>query len=272
MNIADAHCHLESEEFEGRLDGVLAEARNTGVTQIVTAAVRPEEWAKSKAIASATLGAPTCFDGTLAGRDAGAPRISFAWGIHPWYAAEHHFSDLERLATAAREGAVAIGEIGLDRKIESPAFGLQQRLFEAQLEVACDINLPVVMHCRGAFNELVESLRRVGVPKAGGMIHAFSGSVEMAEICLGLGLVFSMGASLSYKPSKKRLQVLGRIYPDAFLIETDSPDMPPAQAPDKPNVPANIRYNLAGVAAMLGRTEEEVAEVSMRNAGRLFGF
>lgn len=254
MNIVDAHCHLAAEEFEGRLDAILLDARNAGVTRLVTAAVTPDDWTQTKEIAMAY------------------PEVSFTWGIHPWYAAEWHFAALDRLATAAREGASGIGEIGLDRKIETPLFDVQQRLFEAQLEVARTINLPVVIHCRGAFNELIESLRRVGVPRAGGMIHAFSGSLEMAEICISLGLVFSMGASLSYKPSKKRLQVLGRIYPDAFLIETDSPDMPPAQAPEGPNVPANIRYNLAGVAAILSRTEEDVAEVSGRNAARLFGF
>jgi len=254
MNIIDAHCHLEAEEFEGRLDEILLDARNAGATRLVTAAVTPDDWTRSKEIAATY------------------PEVSFTWGIHPWYAAEDHFGVLDRLATAAREGAVGIGEIGLDRKIETPSFALQQRLFEAQLEVARMIDLPVVMHCRGAFNELLESLRRVGAPRAGGMIHAFSGSLEMAEICISLGLVFSMGASLSYKPSKKRLQALGRIYPDAFLIETDSPDMPPAQAPKGSNVPANIRYNLKGAAEILGRTEEEVAEVSERNAARLFRF
>ena len=251
--LVDAHCHLEAEEFSDRLPEVLAEARGAGIVRLVTASVTPEEWPRSAAIAATH------------------PEVAFAWGIHPWFVREEHLSHMERLAMARETGAVAIGEIGLDKKIESPDFALQQRLFEAQLAVAQAIGLPVVMHCRGAFNELIASLRRVGPLPAGGLVHAFSGSVEVAEECIGLGLSFSMGASLSYKPSKKRLAVLARIYPEHLLLETDSPDMPPAQVPEKPNMPANIRYNLAGAARMLGESEADVAAATTRNAARLFG-
>ena len=251
MQLIDAHCHLEAQVFEGRLGPVLEEARQAGVSALITAATRPGEWPVSKAIA------------------AQYPQVAFAWGIHPWFVEEAHRQALEPLREARRHGAVAIGEIGLDAKIGSPSLGLQVELFEAQLAIACAIALPVVMHCRGAFNELLASLRRVGVPGPGGMVHAFSGSAEIAEECIALGLSFSMGASLSYRKGQKRAKVIEHAYPNHLLLETDSPDMPPVQA-EKPNVPANIRYNLSGLAAYVDETEEAVAAVTTQNAVRLF--
>ncbi len=137
--------------------------------------------------------------------------------------------------------------------------------------MAREAGLPVVIHCRGAFNELIECFQRVGQPPRGGIVHAFSGSVEVAEACLGYGLDFSMGGALSYRNSKKRAAVLARIYPDHLLLETDSPDMPPVQVKEKPNVPANILQNLHGAAELLGISAEAVAEDTARNAARVFG-
>ena len=251
MELVDAHCHLESEEFSEGLEGVLDRARGAGVVALITAAVTPEEWERSAAIAATH------------------PEVAFAWGIHPWFARPEHVGCMAALYEARARGAVAIGEIGLDAKIDVP-MALQQALFEAQLAVARDCELPVVMHCRGAFNELLASLDRTGVPERGGMVHAFSGSVEIAEQCLRRGLSFSMGASLSYRPSPKRMRVLERIYPDHLLLETDSPDMPPAGC-EKPNEPANIVRNLEGAAALLRVSPEDIARYTARNARELFG-
>ncbi len=254
MRLVDIHCHLEAEEFRGRLDAVLADARAAGVVKLVTASVAPEDWPVSQALARHY------------------PEVAFAWGVHPWYARAHHLEMLEPLTRAKETGAAAIGEIGLDTKVESPPMELQERIFAEQLRIAKEVGLPVVLHCRGAFNELLLALRRVGAPACGGVVHAFSGSVEIAEALIKLGIRFSMGGALTCKPSRKRVAVLQRIYPDHFLLETDSPDIPPVQAPEKPNVPANIRYALRGAAAILNVPEEMVAEQTTANAWRLFNF
>jgi TatD DNase family protein len=254
MQLIDVHCHLEAEEFEGNLDSLLSDARFAGVQKLVTASILPEQWAVSRDIA------------------ARYSEVAFAWGIHPWYVREEHVALVEGLYEARAAGACAIGEIGLDGKIESPVLGLQLRVFERQLVIAKELELPVVLHCRGAFNELLETLKRIGAPERGGVIHAFSGSVEVAEACLRYGLSFSMGGALTYHRSNKRAKTLKRIYPDHFLLETDSPDIPPVQALGRPNVPANIRYNLQGAAAYLGETEEAIAAQTTRNAVALFGF
>jgi len=254
MQLVDTHCHLEAEEFEGRLDSIVADARAAGVVKLVTASITPDQWPVSRAIA------------------ARYPEVAFAWGIHPWYALEEHRAQVNGLRQAREAGAAAIGEIGLDAKVESPPFAFQQELFEAQLRIAKDLDLPVVIHCRGAFNQLFEILKTVGAPGVGGMVHAFSGSVELAEECLKHGLYLSMGGALSYRNSKKREKVLHRVYPDHLVLETDSPDIPPVEVHGTTNVPANIRYNLAGAAAMLGVPEEDIATHTTRNAARLFRF
>jgi TatD DNase family protein len=252
MRLVDAHCHLEAEEFSGRVEEIVAEARAAGIVKLVTASWIPGVFETSRFLAERF------------------PEVSFAWGIHPWYACEEHFAGLDTLMQARTAGAVAIGEIGLDGKIPTP-MDLQVRIFEAQLAVARELDLPVILHCRGAFNELLLSVRRVGLSGRGGLVHAFSGSVEMAEACLQQGLYVCMGGALSYRRNTKRERALRRVYPEYLLLETDSPDIPPVQA-EKPNLPKNIRYNLAGAAAYLELPEEEVAEQTTQNAYRLFGW
>jgi TatD DNase family protein len=167
-------------------------------------------------------------------------------------------------------GAIAIGEIGLDKKIQSPLFDLQQNIFELQLQYAVDVNKPVIIHCRGAFNELLESINRVGIPKKGGVIHAYSGSAELAEILIKKGLSFSMGGTLTYRNSKKRDNVLKTIYPDYFLLESDSPDIPPVNTL-KPNVPANIILSLKAASEILMIDQESIAAATTENAKKILG-
>jgi len=255
MELVDAHCHLESEEFEGQVDPVLAEARAAGVVKLVTAAVEPGQW------------------GTSAGLAACYPEVAFAVGVHPWFVREEFEEKLGELACVAERGACAIGEIGLDKKIETPSLELQQLFFEEQIRIAEEIGLPIVVHCRGAFGELLACLKRVGAPSRGGVVHAFSGSVELAEELIGFGFSFSLGASLTYRNSKKRAAILRRIYPEYLLLETDSPDMPPVELRGRgePNVPANIVYNLRAAAETLEVSEQAVASATTRNAFRVFG-
>lgn len=253
MRLVDVHCHLEDPVFDDRLDDIITDARRAGIVRLITASVVPSDFAKSRSIA------------------ARYPEVSFALGIHPWYVTETSERDADSLAAARDLGAVAIGEIGLDRKIDAPDFELQRRIFEKQLAIANELSLPVVLHCRGAFSELVESLKRVGRPAGGGIIHAFSGSVEIAERCIAMNLSFSMGGTLTYRNSRKRETVVRRIYPDHFMLETDSPDIPPVECREKPNVPSNILYNLAAAAETLGRSREEVALRTTQTAERIFG-
>jgi TatD DNase family protein len=198
------------------------------------------------------------------------PQVEFSIGVHPWYVSEVDRDIKLKLDRASSMGAVAIGEIGLDMKIGSPEFELQKEIFELQLQYAVDTDMPIIVHCRGAFNELIEIFNRIGVPRRGGIIHAYSGSLEITEILIKKGLSFSMGGTLTYRNSRKRSEVLKRIYPDYFLLETDSPDIPPVNT-EKPNVPSNILLNLRAASEILSISEDKIAESTTANAIKIFG-
>jgi TatD DNase family protein len=253
MRLIDVHCHLEAEEFTGRLEDVLADARSVGVVGLITASVTPDQWALSLELARTF------------------PGVACVVGVHPWYCREEDLSLLDGLAEAVALGAVGIGEAGLDTKIDRTPFLLQEAVFERQLATARDLNVPMVLHCRGAFNEMLHCFRKIGVPRRGGIMHNFTGSAEVAEQFMEYGFAFSLGGILTYRNSRKRNDMLRRIYPDAFLLETDSPDIPPVEAKERPNVPTNIMHNLRAAAEILELTVEEVAETTARNAVRIFG-
>ncbi len=253
MRIIDVHCHLEAEEFAGRLEDVIAGARDAGVVKLITASVTTDQWALSLELAKTF------------------PEVACVVGVHPWYCREEDLSLLDGLADAVAQGAVGIGEAGLDSKMDRSPFLLQEAVFERQLAIARALNVPMVLHCRGAFNEMLHCFRKVGVPQRGGILHNFTGSVEVAEQFLEYGFAFSLGGILTYRNSRKRNGMLRRIYPDAFLLETDSPDIPPVEAKERPNVPANIVHNLRAVAEILALSEEEIADTTTRNAARIFG-
>lgn len=142
-------------------------------------------------------------------------------------------------------------------------------VFTTQLQTAQRLGLPVIMHCRGAFNEMLRVFKDYG-PPPGGIFHNFSGSPELADQFMAYGLAFSMGGVLTWRNSAKRNRLLRHIYPDHLLLETDAPDIPPVEARGTTNMPANILYNLYAAAELLGETPESVAAATTNNAQRIF--
>lgn len=252
MKLVDVHCHLEDDCFDKRLPEVIKQAEEAGVAAFITASVEPSQWTKSLSIAKKY------------------PSVKCALGIHPWFANTKLKEALPSLADYCQHGASAVGEIGLDAKKGVP-LAEQIPFFEEQLSIARELNLPVVIHCFTAFGELLKSIRRVGLPAAGGIIHSFSGSKEAAEGFISAGLSVSLGGVLTYRNSPKRARLLHYVFPDYFLLETDSPAMAPAEAKEKLNVPANIIYNLKAASEILGKSENELANTATANASRIFG-
>lgn len=249
--LIDVHCHLDSDAFAGRLEEVLAGARWAGVRCLITASIHPRSCDAIAALA------------------AQYPEVVFAQGVHPWYCDDEAAAALPRLADAAQD-AVAIGEIGLDTKTMPFPLDRQLEVFIAQLQTAQRLGLPVNLHCRGAFNEMLQVFREYGSPP-GGILHNFSGSPELADQFMAHGLAFSMGGVLTWRNSAKRNRLLRHIYPDHLLLETDAPDIPPVEARGMANTPANILYNLRAAAELLGESPEAVAAATTRNAARIFG-
>lgn len=148
MKLVDVHCHLESREFSTILDSVISDARDSGLVKLITSSITIDQWEQSKALAEKYM------------------EVEFTIGVHPWYASEKDLDVFSRLEEAGNTGAIAIGEIGLDKKISSPDFDIQLTVFEEQMRFAVNRNMPVVIHCRGAFNELAIALKKTG--------HSFS--------------------------------------------------------------------------------------------------
>ena len=252
MRLVDVHCHLESDYFKDGLPGIIAGAKAAGVVKLITSSITPDEWGLSESIARSH------------------EAVEFALGVHPWYCKKEDIARIAGLSGAKARGAVAIGEIGLDRKTAPAPYELQREVFELQLRTARDLELPVIIHCRGAFDDVRLIVKRTGLCARGGVVHSFSGSVEVAEAFMKLGLSFSFGGALTYRNSKKKEEVLKKIYPDRLMLETDSPDIPPVEARAMPNVPANILYGLRAAAEILGAAEEKIAEITTANAARMF--
>ena len=250
MQLVDVHCHLESRHFSGRLDAIIDAAKQVGVIAFITCAIVPDEWELSQTISHSFH------------------EVYFAAGVHPWYIKNQYFEELQKLYAITNSKYIAIGEIGLDAKTNID-IAVQKKFFEEQLAIANDLNKPVIVHCRGAFNELIASLKRIGKINAGGVIHSYSGNADIARQLMRYGFYFSFGGALTYRNSKKKLQVLHHIYPDHVLLETDSPDIPPVEKSGQINLPENIIYVVKAMSELIGKDEEEIADATTQNAKKL---
>lgn len=228
----DTHCHLDAAEFAADRAAVVARARAAGVRLIINPAVS----------------APT-FAQTLAMRDAHG--CLPALGIHPLYLPDFQLAHLEVLRAAlAQERPVAVGEIGLDFFVPALDPAAQRALLLAQLRLAREFDLPVLLHVRRAVDAVLQCLRQVRV--RGGIAHAFNGSAQQAAAFIELGFKLGFGGALTL-PRASKLQRLAATLPlDALVLETDAPDMPPAWLNRGRNEPGELPRIAAHIAALRG--------------------
>lgn len=245
----DTHCHLDDPSLRNRLGNVLAAAAAAGVERFVVPGVAPEGWDDIMALA------------------AGDSRILAAPGIHPMHA-ERCGEALRRLTELCGE-AVAIGEIGLDYTYDVSR-DAQQQAFRDQLRLAIRHGLPVLIHCRRAFQDLLRILREEGAGRVGGVMHAFSGSPEIAAECIGLGFLISIAGTVTYGNAVRPVEVVRRTPLDHLVLETDAPDMTPEPHRGRPNEPAFLPETARRVAEIKGVPLGEVAAVTTANVRRVF--
>lgn len=247
MEIIDSHCHLDVEAFDDDRQAVLARARRGGVTAIVVPGIDAERWDKLWSLC------------------AGEPDLYPALGLHPMFVDHHRDEDLDNLKSLLSERRpVAVGEIGLDFFLKTLDRDRQQNLFEAQLELARDAGLPVILHVRKAHDEVLATLRRFGVP--GGISHAFNGSLQQAGKYIDLGFKLGFGGMLTYERSHK-LHKLARSLPlDAIVLETDAPDLTVAQHRGQRNSPEYLPFCLNALARLRNQDPEVVAQQTTFNA------
>jgi TatD DNase family protein len=250
MELWDTHCHLTFPPLaEARAD-VLARAAAAEVRGIVVPAYDVASW-----------GAVAALRGT--------PGVRLALGVHPWAARDGILA--ARLdAALADTGAAAVGEVGLDFKIEGADRARQIALLEAQLDVAEARGLPVLLHCRGAFEELLEILRR-RQGRVRGVVHAFSRGPALAARFVDLGLHVAFGGAITRPSAERAKRSAAAVPPERLLLETDAPSIGLDGVPPEATEPRHVRDVARALAFARGIDEAEVARITTANAGRLFG-
>jgi TatD DNase family protein len=254
VTLVDTHAHLAEGKLLADLEGVTDRAHAAGVARIVVVG---------------TTAADSQVAVDLAGR---FPFLHPTVGIHPNHAAEAQEEDWERVVTlASHPGVVGIGETGLDRHWDFTPFALQQNYFGRHLDLAIELDLPVVIHCRESADEILSQLEALGRPIKG-VLHSFTGDTALAARFLGLGLHLSFAGMLTF--ANKTLDPLREAAAtaplDRILVETDSPYLSPAPFRGKPNEPARVALVAAKLAELRGISIEELAAATTQNARTLF--
>ena len=240
--LIDTHCHLDLEPLRSNLDEVVSSACRAGVTRFVVPGVHPDGWVRLADLPKRHKG------------------IFPAFGIHPMHANLVDDSRLGELEQIAATG-VAIGETGLDPAY-SVSLELQERAFREQLRLAVLLDLPVLVHCRQAFHRTLQVLQEERVQVVGGIMHAFSGSVEMAREFIRLGFVISVSAMVTRENAVKPLRLVRELPLECLVLETDAPDMTPHCYKGEWNQPAYMVETLLTVAAIKAVRPEDVVRSS----------
>lgn len=248
--LIDSHCHLDAAEFDADRDEVHAGAVAAGVGQIVVPAVEVAGFAKTREVVA---------------RHAGCVA---AYGIHPLYVMQAAEGDLAVLRQwLERESPVAVGEIGLDLYVTECDPQRQEFFFIEQLKLACEFDLPVLLHVRRAVDPVLKQLRRFRV--RGGIAHAFNGSRQQADEFIKLGFALGFGGAMTFSGSTRIRSLAAELPLESLVLETDAPDIPPAWLNGGRNAPAELAAIASVLAGLRGMSSAEIALVTSSNARRV---
>lgn len=251
--IVDTHAHLDFPELSQDLESVLDRAAQTGVQEIVTIGIDPRSSEKAVLLASRY------------------PQVYATVGIHPHGA--HHL-DEDTLATlgslARRERVVAIGEIGLDYYRNRQPRPIQQECLRQQLELACTLNLPAVLHIREAYEDFLGIITDYLSNLSGVVLHCFSGDWNVARRCLDMGFYLSIPGTITFPKAEMQQEVVRRAPLDRLLLETDSPYLAPVPHRGKSNEPSFVFYTAGKIAELRRTSLEEISLQTTANAHTIF--
>jgi len=252
IELIDSHCHLDFVDFNTDLIAVLNRARNKGVKRFLVPGIGVQNW-------QAVLVLANQHDGVYP-----------ALGIHPYFLADFDNSHLQLLDEylAAEKGIVAVGEFGLDKAVNFP-FEQQLQICKQQLLLAKHYDLPVILHCRKAHNELIQLLQQVRLPR-GGVLHGFSGCSQLGMQYIKLGFKLGIGGVITYPRAVKTRQAVSELPLTSLLLETDSPDMPILGYQGLRNEPANIAEVLKILTKLRKEPEELIAKANYSSFTELF--
>lgn len=249
--IIDSHCHLDFKDFNEDRKEVIIRAQNLGIKKIILPGVMQTTWGNIKACCEKH------------------PQLFPCYGLHPYFIDEHKIQDLEHLKTwISTSKTIAIGECGLDFYLKELDRDRQQFFFEAQLDIALEFNLPVVLHARKSTEAVINAIKqRRGLR---GMIHSYSGSYEQALKLIDLGFYLSFGGPITFSHSTRLRKIVTQCPLDSILVETDAPDQPAAQFSGKRNEPAFILDVIEAIAELHNTDRHTVSQITANNAQLLF--
>lgn len=249
----DTHTHLLDDRFQEDRDALCAALPSLGIRYLLEACTAVND-------AQRVLSFVDRYDYMYA-----------ALGTHPHDAADMREEDIPKLrALLQHKKAVAVGEIGLDYHYDFSPRDTQRKWFDAQLSLAGEMNLPVVLHVREATADAL-ALLRAHQNTLRGVMHCFSGSYETAKICLDMGLYIAFGGALTFQNAQKSVEVAKKLPLERLLIETDCPYMTPAPYRKERNDPSRVRLVAERLAELKGLPVEEVAAVTLQNGKDVFG-
>ena len=278
----DTHCHLDASEFDADRETVRQRALHAGVTQCLIPAVEAANFDTVRLLAHRHNATPLAAD--AAATTSETPRDVYALGIHPLYTPTATEAHLQQLNTALQQHRadpllVAVGEIGLDGFVPdintSEAWDKQQQFYRAQLKLARQHQLPVVLHVRRSADALLKGLR--DIPVKGGIAHAFNGSLQQAHAFIELGFKLGFGGALTFERALQLRRLATTLPLSAIVLETDAPDIPPhwlytpaeqraAGMPQGRNTPAELPRIAQVLADLRGVSLAEVAHATFENA------
>ena len=249
-NIFDSHTHYDSDAYDEDRDELLDSLFEKGI------------------IAAVNCGSDLKTSRTSQALSQKYEKIYFAAGVHPHEASaigENDFDEIKKLLSDPK--CVAIGEIGLDYHYDFSPRETQIEVFEYQLKLAKELDMPVVIHNREAHQDTWELLKKY---KPKGVVHCFSGSVEMAKDILSIGMYIGLGGATTFKNAKTPVAVAKMLPDDRILIETDCPYMTPVPHRGERNDSSYIPYIAELMAEIRGVTAQEILDMTAENAKRLF--
>ncbi|QFU23950.1 TatD family deoxyribonuclease [Shewanella sp. YLB-09] len=254
MRIIDSHAHLDFAEFDSDRKQLFDSMKQAGIETAVIPGVSPAHWDQQLAIAKEYV-------------------CPFGLGIHPWFCDEEITVSLAELKLKLEKyqfdpKLVAIGECGLD-KLRNKNWQAQIVSLEAQLTMAKQLELPVILHVVKAHNEMLSILRKHALPKAG-VIHGFYGSVEIANEYIKLGFKLGIGGLILNHNTQKLKNCVAHLPLDSFLIETDSPAMTPSNSAETRNTPLILQSIIVEIANLQKKSSVLISEHAFRNVVQLF--
>jgi len=251
VQLIDSHVHIDDVRFNKDLAEVLSRARNSSVVAQIVPGVHAGNWVNVRSVCQEHDDLFPCY------------------GLHPCFMSQHVAEHTHELAAwLGREPTVAVGECGLDYAVADLDKAAQQRVFAAQLSLAREFRLPVVIHAHKAVEDVIRMVRGSGQYR--GMVHSFNGSLQQAHRLIDLGYKLGFGGAITYTRATRLRDLISKLPLEAIVLETDAPDQPNSQHFGERNEPAFLLEVWQQVSELRDEDADTIAETTTRTASELF--